>query len=186
MRRAFSSLWILGIGTLIVFPALAWVVCYYSDQNFADIFRFNLDTIWTLPTFLSAGIFFGLGVIWLTELKYFEDALSKYRDILKGFKITRWQAFFLSLCAGVGEEVFFRGALQPLMGVWVTAFVFVAIHGYFSITNWKVNIFSVCLTLFIAVLGWAATEYSIYHAMAGHFSYDLVLLMYHRYHRVKE
>ena len=162
-----------------MFPLLAWVLMYFTDQDFWSMFRISTEQLFSIPTFLSAGIIFGLLVIWLTELSYFEDALSRYRDILKDVKISRFSAFFLSVCAGVGEEIFFRGALQPLFGVWVTAIFFVVIHGYVSFKNWKVNVFSISLIAFIGLLGWAAQEITIWHAIAGHFSYDLVLLMYH-------
>lgn len=186
VRKAFTSLWLLGIGTLILFPAAAWLVCLLTDQNFMAMFAFEIQDLYTVPTFLSAGIFFGLAIIWLTELEFFEDALSRYRDMLQGLQINRFQAFFLSACAGIGEEIFFRGTIQPLIGIWITAVLFVAIHGYFSFTSWKVNFFAVALTLFIALLGWSAIEYSLWHAIAGHFSYDLVLLMYHRYKGAQE
>ncbi len=170
----------MGVATLIGFPLLAWPVLYFSDSSFDEVFHTRFYDLFTIPTFLSAGILFGLIVIWLTELPYFENALSKYKSLLVNFKINRFYAFFLSICAGFGEEVFFRGAIQPLAGIWLTSIFFVAIHGYFSLKSWKVNIFAVGLTLFIALLGWAAQEYSIWHAIAGHFSYDLVLLMYYR------
>jgi uncharacterized protein len=167
------------LGTLVIFPLIAWPILYFSETEFWSIFDIELNDVFSIPTFLSAGIVFGLLVIWLTELPYFEDALSRYRNILKDIQISRFSAFFLSICAGFGEEVFFRGAIQPLLGIWVTAILFVGIHGYFSFKNWKVNIFSVSLTLFILLLGWAARDISIWHAIAGHFAYDLVLLMYH-------
>ena len=109
-----------------------------------------------------------------------EESLSKYRSLLENFKITRFQVIFLSVCAGVGEEIFFRGAVQPVIGIIGTAVIFVAIHGYFSFKDLKVNIFAALLTLFIIFLGWGARELSIWHAIAGHFSYDLVLLAYYR------
>lgn len=96
--------------------------------------------------------------------------------------MTAWRAIYLSVCAGVGEEIFFRGALQPLpyAGIWITAIFFVAIHTYFSLKNWKKNVFALLLSAFIALLGWGARDFSLWHAIAGHFSYDLVLLMYLR------
>jgi membrane protease YdiL (CAAX protease family) len=102
--------------------------------------------------------------------------------------LNTFYVIFLSVCAGVGEEIFFRGALQPLLifftnmhiGIWVTAIFFVAIHGYFSIKNKRVNIFAALLTLFIGLLGWASNEYTLWLAIAAHFSYDLVLLFYYK------
>lgn len=34
----------------------------------------------------------------------------------------------LAVMAGLGEEMFFRGAMQPLLGVWATALIFAAVH----------------------------------------------------------
>lgn len=180
MRKLFSSLWILGLGTLIIFPLLAWPILYFSGVNFLDVFLIESRQLYSIPSFLSAGILFGLGVIWLTELPYFEEALAKYKNLLENFKITRFHVIFLSICAGVGEEIFFRGAIQPLIGIVPTAILFVAIHGYYSRRNFKVNIFAFLLTFFIIFLGWGAKNFSIWHAVAGHFSYDLVLLAYYK------
>lgn len=180
MRKWFSSLWVLGFGTLIVFPLLALPIWWLSDMSISEVFICSEQDAYSIPNFLSAGILFGLLVIWMTDLKYFEKSLSKYKNLLSNFKLTRFQVIFLSICAGVGEEIFFRGAVQPFLGIIVTAIIFVSIHGYYSFKDMRVNIFAVLLTLFIILLGWGAQELSIYHAFAGHFAYDLVLLSYYR------
>lgn len=180
MRKVITSLWFLGLITLLVFPLLAWLILFLTGGDFYAIFFVSFENLLSVPTFLSFGILFGIAVIYITELPYFDKPLSSYRNLLSNMKITRFHAFFLSFCAGFGEEVFFRGAVQPYLGIWITAFLFVAIHGYFSLKNMPLNLFAIGLTLFIVVLGWAAKNYSIWHAIAAHFSYDLVLLMYHR------
>lgn len=43
-------------------------------------------------------------------------------------------AFLLALTAGIGEEIAFRGALQPIFGFWFTAFVFVLAHLQYTLT----------------------------------------------------
>jgi membrane protease YdiL (CAAX protease family) len=180
MRKFFSSLWVMGFATLIAFPLLAWPIFYFQDISLSAVFSVTVRELYSIPTFLSAGIIFGMLMIWMTELRYFEEALSKYTSLLAQFKISRFQVIFLSICAGFGEEVFFRGALQPLFGIFSTAIVFVAMHGYYSYKSVKVNLFAICLTAFIILLGWSAEKYSIWHAIAGHFSYDLILLAYYR------
>jgi membrane protease YdiL (CAAX protease family) len=39
-----------------------------------------------------------------------------------------WGAMLLGICAGVGEEVLFRGAIQPKFGIVFTALVFALLH----------------------------------------------------------
>jgi membrane protease YdiL (CAAX protease family) len=158
----------------------AWLIYLIAGNSFLDLFRIQLRDLYSVPTFISVGILFGILIIYITELPYFDRSLSKYRNVLAGMKLNYFHVFFLSFCAGFGEEVFFRGAIQPYAGIWITAIFFVAIHGYFSFKNKALSVFGIGLTLFIVLLGWAAREYSIWHAIAAHFSYDLVLLMYYR------
>ena len=182
----------MGLGTLVAFPLVGWLLLFFLPESwglsFFDMFQIESQDYYLLPVFLSIGITFGLFVIWMTELNYFEESMAKYKNLLDNFKLNTFYVIFLSICAGVGEEIFFRGALQPLLGyfsnmwvaIWVTATFFVAIHGYFSYKNKRVNIFAVLLTLFIALLGWGAFKYSLWLAIFAHFSYDLVLLFYYK------
>ena len=178
----------MGIVTLLGFPLLAWGISElisvwfkdYYPNHIIDVFRLNKNFYYLIPIFISIGIFFGLIVIWLTELNYFEKSMSKYKNLLDNYELTTFLVIFLSVSAGVGEEIFFRGVLQPLIGVWLTSIFFVAIHGYFSLKDKRINIFAIMLTLFIALLGWASKNYSIWLAISAHFSYDLVLLFYYK------
>lgn len=180
LRHLFSSLWFLGIATLIIFPVFGYLFLWMMDGDFWSMFHLSHNSVWTIPAFLSSGILFGLAVIWLSELPYFEKSMRDYKNILQRYEITIWHAFFLSFCAGFGEEIFFRGAVQPYLGIWSTAIIFVAIHTYFSMKDMKKNVFAILLTLYIACLGWGAQEFSLWHVISGHFSYDLVLMMYIR------
>jgi membrane protease YdiL (CAAX protease family) len=178
------TLFFLGLMTLIVFPLLSWVLMYFIPDSFnvsyKTMFKISEQDYALIPLFLSLGIVFGLFVIWLAELDYFEKSMRKYKKIFGNYKLTLFYVFFLSICAGVGEEIFFRGVIQPLIGIWLTALFFVAIHGYFSIKDKRINSFALLLTCFIVLIGWAAKEYSIWIAISAHFSYDLVLLFYYK------
>jgi membrane protease YdiL (CAAX protease family) len=41
-------------------------------------------------------------------------------------------SLLLGLSAGVGEELAMRGALQPRLGLWLTALVFASLHVHYS------------------------------------------------------
>ncbi|MCH2232990.1 MAG: CPBP family intramembrane metalloprotease [Crocinitomicaceae bacterium] len=176
--RLFSSLWFLGLITLIVFPILAWLILWLRDIPLFSIFEISQKEVYSLPAFAAYGIIFALFIIWFTEHPFFEKSMKRYKNLLSQFKINYFYAVFLAICAGVGEEIFFRGAVQPLLGIILTAFVFVAVHGYYDFKNWKVNLFAIALTGFIVLIGWGAAEYSLWHAILPHFTYDLVLLIY--------
>lgn len=42
--------------------------------------------------------------------------------------LSGWNPLWIAVAAGVGEELFFRGALQPIVGLWVASILFVLVH----------------------------------------------------------
>ncbi|MFK8046714.1 MAG: CPBP family intramembrane glutamic endopeptidase [Crocinitomicaceae bacterium] len=166
--------------TLIGFPLLAWPLLWFQDLSWQEILKLEKSNVSSLFMMLSIGLFFGMMMIVLTELPYFEKSLLHIRNRLMNIKLSTFFVVFLSVAAGFGEEVFFRGALQPLIGILGTSFVFVLIHGYFSLKNVVLNVFGILLFGFIVFISWMAKEYSLWHAIAAHFSYDLVLLFYYK------
>ena len=180
IKKEHYSLWLMGLITLIGFPLLAWPLLLFQHIEWATVLGFDIELIGSLLVMLAAGLFFGLLMIILTEIPYFDKALSHIKDRLSNFKLNSFFVVFLSIAAGFGEEVFFRGALQPLIGIYLTSAIFVAIHGYFSLKKMAVNLFGLLLFCFICCIGYVAEKYSLWHAMAAHFSYDLVLLFYYK------
>ncbi len=82
---------------------------------------------------------------------------------------------FLSVCAGVGEELFFRGALQHWLGMFITAVFFVAIHGYLDPRDRRMMIYGLYMTASMVVLGWLADQYGLLAPMLAHTLIDIVL-----------
>lgn len=81
---------------------------------------------------LLAGI--GLGVL------YWGVAEAAYRFLPNGkgsqavvdsysrLDLSGWRPLWISLAAGLGEELLFRGALQPHLGIWFTSALFALAH----------------------------------------------------------
>lgn len=71
-----------------------------------------------------------LGGAWLLErlLPSFRTASKLLESALRRFPITLPLAFALAAATSVSEELFFRGALLPLLGVWGQAAVFALLH----------------------------------------------------------
>ena len=77
----------------------------------------------------------------------------------------------VSLTAAIGEEVFFRGALQPVFGNVVTSLFFAVIHTQYALTPASVLIFVIALGL-----GWVRRRYSTSASVIAHFVYNFVPL----------
>src|SRR5262245_5684424 len=79
----------------------------------------------------AIGAAVGLVVVVLTRLatKHFQwarDLNASFRDLLG--PLTGREILILALASSVGEELLFRGALLPWVGVWIQAAVFAALH----------------------------------------------------------
>jgi membrane protease YdiL (CAAX protease family) len=76
----------------------------------------------------------------------------------------------LGLAAALGEELVFRGALQPRFGLVLTAILFALIHSNYGIT------LSTAVVLVLGlVLGWQRIRYNTSSAMITHATYNIVL-----------
>ena len=86
-----------------------------------------------------------------------------------------------SLLAGVGEETLFRGALQPLWGIWLTSLVFAALHfrtarfaqGRLKQLQYLAGVFAVSVGL-----GFTFERFGLSVAIALHAALDFVALSY--------
>ncbi|MEX0662164.1 MAG: CPBP family intramembrane glutamic endopeptidase [Balneolaceae bacterium] len=96
--------------------------------------------------------------------------------VLKNSNFTAFDRVQLSLFAGVGEEILFRGAMQPLIGIWLTSIIFVAIHGYFKFKSAGHILFGILLFGLSMMLGFLYEYAGLISAMIAHAIYDIILL----------
>jgi membrane protease YdiL (CAAX protease family) len=88
-------------------------------------------------------------------------------------------AFLLSLTAAVGEEVAFRGALQPTFGIIPTTILFAVLHTQYALTP-----ATIVIVVVGAMLGYLRRRYNTTTAIIAHFLYNfaqLTLVVFARY-----
>lgn len=96
-----------------------------------DVFRLGAPAGWLLLVGPVIGVGVGLVVVGLTRLatKHFAWARAlhvSFHDLL-GQLGTR-EIVILAVASSIGEELLFRGALLPWLGVWAQAIVFALLH----------------------------------------------------------
>lgn len=129
---------------------------------------------------IAAGILFGwisahLG--WkIVRSKWLMPVREKYEGIISQFHLHPAGIIFISFCAGTGEELLFRGAIQPHLGIVITSIGFVAIHGYLNPFDWRVTVYGIYMTVVIGIIGWMYVEMGIYFCICAHTVIDIVLL----------
>lgn len=80
--------------------------------------------------------------------------------------------FVVSVSASIGEEIFFRGALQPVFGLVPTSLFFALSHAQYTLTPAALWIVVVSL-----VFGWLRQRTSTTSAIIAHFVYNFVPLL---------
>ena len=169
---------VLGLFTIIGFPLAAFVINYFfSSESFWDIFISKKGILYELLIGLIYGIFAGLIAWRIIKLKILEPIRDKYQDIIGSLRMNIGTIIIVSICAGVGEEILFRGILQSYFGIWITAVGFVAIHGYLNPLDWRISFYGTYMTLAIVVIGYLYQLYGLTSAMLAHTMIDIVLLI---------
>lgn len=113
-----------------------------------------------------------VGIIWslLVTPETLQDQTVAVEQIASMFS-TLPLAFLLAATAAVGEEILFRGALQPVFGLVLTSIFFALIHTQYTLTPATIVIFAVSV-----VLGVVRKRYSTTSAIFAHFFYNFITL----------
>ena len=124
---------------------------------------------------LLLGLVGAIGVIKLLAIPYMQPVIDRYNPLFSSLKINLLEAIFLSLCAGIGEELLFRVVIQHYWGIPITSLFFVAIHGYLNPKLKPLVLYGVILTAYIAAIGFAYEKSGFIAASTAHFIFDLIL-----------
>ncbi|MEM9052556.1 MAG: CPBP family intramembrane glutamic endopeptidase [Bacteroidota bacterium] len=170
---------ILGLVTLIGFPIVGFFILYFFEENPAlTMIRSQNSILLQLAIGGGIGTLIGFGGKWIISRPFLSEVSLKYGRLIQNFRISSFGIWFISFCAGFGEELLFRGAIQPLLGIWITAVVFVAIHGYLDPRDLKISLYGIFMTLAIAGLGYLTEQMGIWTAASAHMMIDVVLFYY--------
>jgi membrane protease YdiL (CAAX protease family) len=85
--------------------------------------------VWQVGVGIAMGLAFSIPV-WIVVLKInvFENLRTQMLELAGRADLGGLNPLWFGLCAGVGEEVLCRGALQPLLGIWWTSLLFTLAH----------------------------------------------------------
>lgn len=172
------SIYILGFITLLVFPLPAYFYWFWQDGvSLKDFIRWEEILKPETAFGMIFGVIYAFFALLFMGAPVFEEMPNRVENLVKSMRLTIFDALFLSICAGVGEELLFRAGIQPLLGVWTTSIFFVAIHGYLNPRNWRMSLYGLLVLPFIVLISFGYTTFGQWFSIGAHFSYDLVLFM---------
>ncbi|MFM7106551.1 MAG: CPBP family intramembrane glutamic endopeptidase, partial [Flavobacteriales bacterium] len=130
MKRNKQILMQLALATLIAMPMLAVIIDHFSETVDLQLMLLSgINPFMQILIGLFAGIVIGHLAFFISTRSFMKPVMKKYSQLFGAFELNHSEMIYVSVCAGVGEEILFRGALQPLFGIIITSLLFVAIHG---------------------------------------------------------
>ena len=111
-----------------------------------------------------------ISTIWVLADPAQAEQLGGINRALLGNFDTVWEWFLLAAAAGLGEELLFRGALQPIFGIVPTSLLFALSHAQYSLSPATLAVFLLSL-----VLGIIRKRSNTTVAILVHAGYNFVL-----------
>lgn len=169
---------------LSLFSGILWIVLgfitihFFHDRSILNILSGSSSIVIQILTGIIAGWLFGeIGRRMFNNPKL-KKTLDDYLIIkeLKKFSLSSTQVLQISVFAGISEEILFRAALQPIIGIWLTSLIFIGVHGYIRFNTRGHTIFTLFTFLLSVLLGLLFMQFGILSAILAHTVYDVILL----------
>lgn len=170
---------ILSLMSFAVYLGISYLVFYFFHEAGPEkAFNHGLSLTNQLVTGIGSGVI-GSGIIWFAiNRSPVSEVLDDFYIIkmVRQSRLTTFDRIQLSFFAGAGEELLFRGAIQPLLGIWVTSLIFVGLHGYFKFKSMGHLIFGGIMFGLSIGLGYLFEYAGLIAAMSAHATYDVIML----------
>ncbi len=160
-----------GIGALLLrFFHIQTLSTLFCDAPHTIFLQFCIGLLYALISSLI--------LVYFLQKKMLDGTRYFFAKLMKKYTIGIKDIIFLSFCAGVGEEILFRGAIQPWLGIWLTSLLFIFLHGYLNPKDKPLFIYGTVLLIVSAGFGYLMQISGIIAAMTAHFFIDVVLMVY--------
>ena len=169
---------LLGLVTLLVFPLPGfYLLDYFQNTSLTEFFDVQNIKLISIGYGLELGFDYAFIAYLFMKAPFFEQLPNRVDRIIDQLPLTYADGIFLSICAGIGEELLFRAGIQPLLGPWITSIVFVALHGYLNPWNWKFSMYGLIVLPFIFIISLGYIHLGLWFSISAHFAYDAVLFV---------
>ncbi len=165
----------------LVFGGASLVIFRLRGVGVAEAFRAQAppaeQILVGLLVGIGSGLAVGLGVARSSRLASLRKIIHQ---VFEAVRPNLLDLFLTSASAGFSEELLFRGAVQPLLGIWITSLLFALAHGGGAKAS-KGNLFFGLFIFGISLLlGVVYVEVGLLAGMVTHFALDFAALLQYR------
>jgi len=131
MELSRKSLYALSLGMTVVFTFGGWLyITYLTDHTILEALARGFPLWKQLAVGAAIGVVVGVALsVAVFTIPWLEALRVKAQIVVNAIQPRWYDLVVLSLAAGWGEEILFRGALQPVVGIWIASLLFAAAHG---------------------------------------------------------
>lgn len=173
-----SSLYRITLVTLFGMTALAFVIASLRGMSLPEFFFSPKNVLFQLGAGGLLGLLAGVAMTLLVlHVKFFAPVREIGSEMVRLLNPTLLDCLVLSLCAGWGEELLFRGALQPWIGFVAASALFALAHGITPRLTKGVLIYVSAVFVIGLGLGIVYERVGIFAAMSAHACYDMTALL---------
>jgi uncharacterized protein len=176
----------MSVISFVIYVSVAWLIYWlFIDDHLMTAFEHGLPVLDQIGTGVIAGITAAGLIMFLSGREPLASVLDDFAIFraISEIKFSPFDRIQISLFAGVGEEILFRGAIQPLLGIWLTSVIFIGIHGYFKFKSAGHIFFGLMMFGLSVMLGYLFEIAGLVAAMTAHAVYDVVMLWWVSYRR---
>ncbi len=172
-----TMLWVQALGFVaIACLGVGWRVSRNARQT-AE--RLGLERSfhgrwWLAATSVGLASSWGVDALWSRLQPETFQEVSRLSEAMFGplLKYGLWGAVTIAVSAAIGEELLFRGAAQPRLGLWTTALLFMAVHTQYTVSLALLQVWIVGL-----LLGLVRRRANTSTAIGVHAAYNFVLVL---------
>ena len=106
----------------------AWLVCAAARISFAGLFASTLSISYQAAVALALSLVACLNAYGGYRLAAHRPVAQHTIESYSRLDLRGWNPVLLAPVAGIGEEILFRGALQSVVGIWLSSALFVLAH----------------------------------------------------------
>ena len=177
MTQQKRALLFLAGATMVGMPVLGAVIAWIFDVNLYERWIGPAPLLVQLAVGVVMGLLAGFAARFIISRDFMRSVRLKYARMFGNLDLSLSEVMFIAICAGFGEELLFRGVIQPLLGIVITSVLFVAIHGYLNPKDWRVSVYGLFMSAVIFGFGLATDFFGIWSAIIAHTLVDVILLL---------